>query len=341
MFKQITLDDFPKTPNSLMTMKDGVYSFKDKSFKLLKVATKFYWMYKREDDLYWHTNVISVCFFKGTSKEDELNKIYFALKHTYDRVLPLNDDDEVPNFDYRLSSIDEKIKRSKNIQIGVELEIEKNDPHCYKDSYELECSLQDFDLIQDVGSDSSLHNGAEIRFEHPELNNWDFSQVAQILQAVKDEQFDNNWGTAGMHVHISGPKTTRAINRAFKDLEEIKKILMPISCRRENVIDSDGSIMTNKRYGIDGLDCIKDQFGDYGTLEIRAFESTTDPEIFERRLRFCETLYKFLCGPYSIKSFFKRITKEEKENYRALVLDKNNPNVFGGSKEDVLKMLAQ
>lgn len=334
MFKQKTLDEFPKSEKQLMALPAGIYDIKGRAFRIIKLATYFKYQYREQDDDWWRSSYIEIDYGIGANGQEEIRKCYNKLRSILNMSAKTDENAKMPNCSSTTSYYEDKIKSFKNIQMGVELEVECSDEPRSNIS-----DLDDYDLVYEIGSDCSVRNGAEIRFKHPELKNWDFNQVAEILNLIKSKDYDNNWGTAGMHVHISGPNTLRAIQRVYSNLEEVKKILMPISCRRE-VIETPSGIRNGLRYGIDGTDYIRDQYGDLGTLEIRAFESTTDPKIFEKRLRFCETFYKYLCGKYSLKDFFKRITKEEKDNYRDLVLDSNNPSAFGGSKEEILAMLA-
>ena len=331
MFKQKTLDEFPKSEKQLMALPAGIYDIKGRAFIMIKLATSFKCQYRWADETWWRTDSVSMEHGLHADEQSGLSHCYNCLRSRFNCSAHVDEDAEKPDCSNTMNYHKDKIKKFKNIQIGVELEVEQNEGPCSNLD-----GVEDYDLVYNIGSDCSVRNGAEIRFNHPELKNWDFNQVAEILNLIKSKDYDNNWGTAGMHVHVSGPNTLRAIQRAYSNLEEVKKILMPISCRRKRIVGAQPGL----RYGIDGTDYIRDQYGDYGTLEIRAFESTTDPTIFEKRLRFCETFYKYLCGKYSLKDFFKRITKEEKDNYRDLVLDSNNPSAFGGSKEEILAMLA-
>lgn len=334
MFKQKTLDEFPKSAKQLMALPAGVYDIKGRAFRFIKLATNFRYSWRWQDEGWWRDSSIYIEYGTHADAEAEMKKCYRILHARLNESASIDEGTTMPDCHSIMTYYKDKIKRFKNIQIGVELEVERDDG-----SWSDIDDVEGYDLVDEVGSDCSVRNGAEIRFNHPELKNWNFEQVAEILDQVKTNDYDNNWGTAGMHVHISGPNTLRAIQRVYNNLEEVKKILMPISCRREEIVTPSG-VQSGLRYGIDGTDYIRDQFQDFGTLEIRAFESTTDPTTFEKRLRFCETFYKYLCGKYSLKDFFKRITKEEKDNYRDLVLDSNNPSAFGGSKEEILTMLA-
>lgn len=215
-------------------------------------------------------------------------------------------------------------------QIGVELELE-TDNFCET----LDCvKLQSNKLVTGTHRDTSVYQGIEINFTHGKIGTWKIKEIKKLLDECKKQHLDNRYGTAGMHVHVSGKGVHKAVRRIKEEMQDIQKILMPISSRRR-VLEYYDRL---DRYGV-GSDCIRNQINDFGTIEFRCFEATTDPKIFKRRLEFCRTLFNYMAGPKPLCDFFKHLKPHEKENYKALLLAPDNEHYFGDTVENVLARL--
>lgn len=226
---------------------------------------------------------------------------------------------------------------SKSIQLGVELELEtETDADSYDAERELECDP----LIQDVGTDGSLENGCEVRFNHPAIRGWKLDKIKNILEKLSKLGFENLYGTAGMHIHVSGPRAKQATIKAFNNLYTIQKILYPISARRRYIERPDDleEDWEEGYYGR-GYDIINDQICNFGTLEFRAFEATTNPKVFYWRLIVCRALFKHLTTDLPVMDFFKTMDKKTKNAYKSLLLHRDNPHEYGESVDEVLNWL--
>ena len=231
-----------------------------------------------------------------------------------------------------IKDFEEKVQ--KVMEFGVELELESDESI---DSYD-RAKLQGkyMNLIQDVGTDSSVANGVEIRFRHPTLRGWKLDQVKSILDDAKALGLKSEWGTAGMHIHISHKDIRKAIPKFISNLYEMENILYPIGCRTKKV----GRSHTSDRcYGI-GRDLYRDQENTFGTLEIRAWNATTNPDVFLARIRIAKALVEFLLTdlPVNISEFFRWLSKARKKDYKFL-LNTENPREYGLPNDVLLGML--
>lgn len=183
-------------------------------------------------------------------------------------------------------TIFDKIKGQKN-EVGIELELEAlqenitrwyNKPDVANKVKRIEANHS---LIHDIGLDGSVAGGGpEIRFNHPSLSKWTKPAITKVLKDMSDMGFTAG-ASAGQHVHISHPKIWIAIEKCEKDIKGMNTFLMPVSCRHRTY------------YGV-GNNIIRNQMMQFGTLEIRVWESTLNPELFRMRAKFCNDLVKLL-----------------------------------------------
>jgi muconolactone delta-isomerase len=229
---------------------------------------------------------------------------------------------------------DFKEEVQKVMEFGVELELESDESIDGDDREKLQAKYKD--LIQDVGTDGSVANGVEIRFRHPTLRGWKLDQVKSILDDAKALGLKSEWGTAGMHIHISHKDIRKAIPKFIRNLYEMENILYPIGCRTKKV----GRSHTSDRcYGI-GSDLYRNQEDTFGTLEIRAWNATTNPDVFLARIRIAKALVEFLLTdlPVNISEFFRWMPKARKKDYKFL-LETENPREYGLPNDVLLGML--
>lgn len=183
-------------------------------------------------------------------------------------------------------TIFDKVKNQKN-EVGIELELEAlqdnirywyNKPEVAGEVKRIEANHS---LIHDIGLDGSVTGGGpEIRFNHPSLSKWTKPAITKVLKDMSDMGFTAG-ASAGQHVHISHPKIWIAIEKCEKDIKGMNTFLMPVSCRHAT------------HYGV-GSNIIRNQMMQFGTLEIRVWESTLNPELFRMRAKFCNDLVKLL-----------------------------------------------
>ena len=222
----------------------------------------------------------------------------------------------------------------KNMQFGVELELESDK---YIDSTEkLKLSRKYKDLIQDVGDDGSVVNGAEIRFRHPTMRGWKLDTVKRVLDDAKELGLKSEWGTAGMHIHISCPNIKKATTKFVNNLFTMQNILYPINARNKMIGKGKKSPIT---YGV-GSNIYHDQTNTFGTLEIRAWNATTNPEVFMARIRIAKAIVQFLLSNQKVtmENFFKWLPKSKRKDYLFL-MNTENPNEFGLNQETILAMM--
>lgn len=231
-----------------------------------------------------------------------------------------------------VSGIEQKPKM--DCELGVELELESDETITQDCRNELASKYKK--LIHDVGSDCSVVGGTEIRFNHPELKGWKLKEVSKILDSAKEIGLKSEYGTAGMHIHVSHPKIEVAVTRARQNLGFIQDILYPISCRTKQVGKE-----TDRRDAYFGIrdNIMRDQLSDFGTLEFRAWKATTDPKVFMARLRIAKALVEYLVkvNDVNAEDFLKTADKKVRQDYKFL-LKTENPHEFGFS-EKVMKAM--
>ena len=222
----------------------------------------------------------------------------------------------------------------KTMQFGVELELESD--NYIESEQKRDLSSKYKELIQDVGDDGSVENGAEIRFRHPTLRGWKLDKVKSILDDAKELGLKSEWGTAGMHIHISCPNIRKATNKFADNLFTMQNILYPINARNK-LIGRNGKKPTH--YGVDG-NIYHDQTSTFGTLEIRAWNATTNPDVFLARIRIAKAIVEFLLSDkkVSVENFFKWLPKARKKDYKFL-MDTENPHEYGLNQETILAMM--
>lgn len=215
-----------------------------------------------------------------------------------------------------------KKPRTKN-ELGTELELEgSNNPWPDKFGAKMTCKS----LIDNVGTDGSVaKKGTEIRFKHPELPEWNISAIRSIMKIAKENGFSAG-PSAGQHVHISHPDILKAIYKFEFNLDLMNELFKPISCRQTD------------RYGLN-KDLYRDQHGVFGTLEIRAWESTTDPILFRKRIVFSKMFVDYLVGNNPIEDIWTKMPLKMAKLYVDMLFT-DNPHKFGGDPKDILKKLS-
>lgn len=226
-----------------------------------------------------------------------------------------------------------KVNPQKTMEFGVELELESDD---YIESEKENALTSTSSLIDNVGTDGSVENGVEIRFKHPTLRGWKLDEISKVLENAKEIGLKSEWGTAGMHIHISHQDIQKAIKKFKDNIYEMENILYPIGCRTKKV----GRRSKHDRVYGTGNDLFRDQYSVFRTLEIRAWNATTDPKVFLTRIRIAKALVEFLLTdlPVSITEFFKWMSKARKTDYKFL-LNAENPHEYGLPKDLLLTML--
>lgn len=228
-------------------------------------------------------------------------------------------------------------KRTDVPEIGVELELESDDGCGMRSKASDIMRRTARGLFDSVVSDGSVRGGTEIRFKHPTLKDWDAKSVTKALTGLKEAGFVTYHGTAGMHIHLSFAKvglTRKAAGRFMGAISEMQKILYPICARQLKVNGYDRAVTS--RYGLGSN--ITRGFTLHGTLEIRVWQATTNPDVFMARVKFADYLIRFLASDTPIEQFFKKMTKKQKENY-AFLVKTANPHVFGVGEKAALEML--
>ena len=229
-----------------------------------------------------------------------------------------------------------KMKEQK-MEFGVELELESDG--ALSEDREI-IHENNPDIIQDVGSDCSVRGGTEIRFNHPDLKGWKLKTVAKVLDEAKAIGLKSEYGTAGMHIHVSDKNIEHITQVAKENKGFLEDVLYPISCRTKKI----GAKKDHDAYFGVGTDIIKDQIGAFKTLEFRAWKATTNPKVFMARIRVTKAIVEYLnklTGVRPIASaeeFFKGLEPRVKRDYLFL-LRTENPHEFGFSPKVVMAMM--
>lgn len=214
-------------------------------------------------------------------------------------------------------------KRQGKNELGTELELEGTN-HNWPDKFMPKMNLKS--LVAEVGRDGSVaRNGTEIRFNHPELSGWNMSAIRSIMKLAKESGFSAG-PSAGQHVHISHPDILKAIYKFEFNLDLMNEFFKPISCRQTD------------RYGLN-KDLYRNQHSSFGTLEIRAWESTTDPVLFRKRIVFSKMFVDYLVGDEPIEDIWTKMPLKMAKLYVDMLFT-DNPHLFGGDPKDVLKKLS-
>lgn len=332
---------------------DTVYKLKGKAAIAYIDAENYKW-------IAYSTNKETV--FTGYDHYSNLFSCLYARYYNHCRIVNEDDlryfnsqslADDATSVDDIIQKLEPQVQRlfPKNIELGVELELEPEDYSdlCYnEDSGELERSINEIDktkLVEAIKSDCSVYGGSELNLKHLPYDKWKGSGVKQLLKKLRDTLgLDNRYGTAGMHIHISGPMALTVVRQFETQRQEIGKFLNLIGFRRENIEvpgcdtgrDEDGC--RYYRYGT-GTDTIKNQILTHGTAEFRCFEVTTDYDLFMLRLKFVRELYSYLGTGRKIKDFAKTANKRARELFMKLYNDSRNPHAFGVLNDEELKLM--
>lgn len=208
----------------------------------------------------------------------------------------------------------------RNPEYGVELEIESE-----TSLPRAEIQKEGGKLIQDVGNDGSVRGGTEIRFNHPSFSGWKYKDVSKLLKFCADKGATTKFGTAGMHIHISRKDIGEIVKKFEQNLNTMQEILYPINCRKKLKFNNEPV-----NYGV-GSNIYHNQLSDFGTLEIRAWNSTLDPKLFMARIKFCRTLTNWLAKAkdITVEAFFNSLSPAEKWNYKYMMNHPENPHEWG------------
>ena len=182
-------------------------------------------------------------------------------------------------------------------------------------------------LVDNIGRDGSVRGyGPEIRFKHPSLGKWRKDAIERVISAMKEIGFSAG-RSAGQHVHVSHPKIKVAIYKSRNDITGMNDFLQPVSCRHPGGL-----------YGV-GTNIMHDQFADFKTLEIRVWESTTNVDLFKKRLRFSNALVKRLVHRgVDYKNIWTKMSKTMGEDYVDMLFI-DNPHLIGMPINEVMNRL--
>lgn len=195
----------------------------------------------------------------------------------------------------------------KETELGVELELE----HEYEDAWDTyERRLADHPLVHDVGEDSSVAPGIEIRFEHPTFDKWRAAGIDSYLRLCESCDFGTDRGEAGMHIHVSGKGQAIAAHTLRTQFDVFKAIVYPINDR----IPRPSGCMEWGRGGNTAY-----PKAEQGTIEIRAWRATTNPEVFMRRVQFTKDIFEYMASGRMLKNFFKCCSEAARANYIRLI----------------------
>lgn len=338
--------------------KDKIDSFEElikeiKNADILKINRKNLLFYRQGDDriyAYWKESRLTNPFH-GFSARIEVGNV---LKREYSSWMSIGNTTDFQVLQCRPAAAARPSERRFN-RIKPELKAVINDLEKYKDEINLGVELElerdkrtvssrlSSVLIKTVGSlfnsvgyDCSVFNGTEIRFNHPALAGWSVNKVRAMMSLLVDKGFNHKRQTAGMHIHMSAPckeDTRRAAVRFLEFADDMREILYPISARQ----DIKHTRSTFGRYGLGNN--ITRGYTCHGTLEVRVWEATTNPEIFMARLKFADYLMRFLLSSAPISAFFDNMSKEDKLNYKLMLDDPENPHAFGIGHTAALKKL--
>lgn len=214
-------------------------------------------------------------------------------------------------------------KRGAKNELGSELELEGSNTDWPKKFIHI---MSSNNLVDNVGTDGSVaKKGTEIRFAHPELPGWNLSAIRCIMRLAKENGFGAG-PTAGQHVHISHPKILKALFKFEFNLDLMNEFFKPISCRQ------------TARYGLNN-DLYRNQYSEFGTLEIRCWESTTNPVLFRKRIVFAKMFVDYLISDEPIEKIWTKMPIKMAKLYVDMLFTEN-PHSFGGDPKDVLKKLS-
>lgn len=218
---------------------------------------------------------------------------------------------ERDNFTDFVNKLTSACKKTRNVELGVELELEHR---CGR--YAVSIAREDMpaDLVHDVGTDGSV-SGVEIRFKHPQLKEWKTKAVDEYLEALKTKEFGFDRNSAGMHIHVSGTDISHFVklwgipghqNATQDEVRLLQQILYPTSDRP-----------TNQYYGV-GLDMVKIN-SEFNTVEFRVWRATLNPWVFKTRIELAKRLFEHVCSGKSLKTFFADMPKAFRSSYCRLV----------------------
>lgn len=352
MFKMGTIDNFDeKTLKKLK--KDTVYKVKDKALVVFKDGNVLMTSFATRGD-----TTTQHCYgYESTNYATAIRAIYYNQYTVYrpqqllERQYSILDDPRTVE-----EVAGEVVKRlnqenSADIELGVEMELEpENDEDLCYDSGEdyLEKEITDIDkkdLVERVCYDCSVYGHSELNLTHMTMKKWERSGVKKLLNDLRTKLgLDGRYGTAGMHVHISGKNIVEAVREVNKQKEDIGRFLNLIGFRRGTITipdcepghDKDGGRFC--RYGTNE-NAIREQLSGHGTVEFRCFEATTDYDLFMVRLKFVQEVFKYLGHKYKIKDFAKKANKRARGLFMQLYNDPRNPHAFGVLTDEQKQMM--
>lgn len=224
------------------------------------------------------------------------------------------------------------------VELGVELELDAVNGAPLPTSYRVLLQQNYQNLLYRIKDDCSLCGGCEMEFLHPTMRGWNLKDIAPLLKVCKEKyKLTEKFGNAGMHVHLSVPNMRRLEHNFTANVPALKTIFHTIGARPVSVFRWDWSYRCQAHWGID--DWYRSTGHGYnGTIEIRAFNATTNPRIFKARLIFCKYVAEYFDETSDMTLFWDLMPKFVKHAWKYLVLT-DNPHNYGMGKEQALEMI--
>ncbi|MBN1324684.1 MAG: hypothetical protein JW974_00475 [Alphaproteobacteria bacterium] len=232
------------------------------------------------------------------------------------------------------------INKSKKKELGVELELEGFSNN-FSAKNDLPKNIQQKYIFDHIKDESVADDGTEIIFNHFPLNNWVPREIKKIYKIVSS--FKLHAGeTAGMHISYSGPNIHAIYDIHKRECEHIDKT-------RENgfITDLFQTIGARKGhfngvfvYGTD-YDVFEVAKKDDEIIEVRAFESTMNPDVFYFRLCITQYLLNYMAkNSYNDipKRLFQDMPNHIKNIFWFLTITEN-PNKYGFKREFIYNQL--
>lgn len=325
----------------------GKYGAKEKGVFTVKGTDAI--IIKSPKDSYWYGYSKNTGFSGGGTYDRDLHDHLYNLGYTNRMCLYGYTDWEIfmrriRNSSFTREHVESLIKQAikgtsmtkpkqRFAEYGVELELETPSPMTAQERATI---CESSSLIHDVGGDPSVHNGCEIRFNHPAISGWKMKDIKLIMNTAKSFGATNERGTAGMHIHISRKDIRDIVTKFQENLPVMQQILYPTNCRKLKL--SSGA---NMYYGVEA-NIFRNQLSDFGTLEIRAWNATVDAKLFLARIKFCQYLCNWLAKAteITVEKFFDSLSGNDKRNYMYMVNHKENPHEWGMPLKAINAMLA-
>jgi len=211
-----------------------------------------------------------------------------------------------------------RLRDESECELGVELELEGWWDKSKEETIEKIGSDLLEDYIYEIGTDVSVKDhGTEIRFNHFGISEWKLDEITHILHCLKDAGLKTG-PSAGMHIHYSCPDVS-VLNKYWNSDKKHKMTLPFLSIGARSKPGGDD-------YGL-GEDLFRDTEDEFGTFEIRAFETTLNPLVFYNRLVVTKYILDYirLSGVFRI---LENMPRDIKKAYYFLCTTEN-PHIYG------------